>query len=74
MLEQMCAVVVNPSVERWLVLQHVARSSPLPSEATVRVAASSLNLGLTRLVRLMTDEVLHPQIEGRRIFWQDLQS
>lgn len=44
------AVVVDPSVPDWLTLQTVDSPAPAPSEALVRVAAVSLNLGEIRRV------------------------
>jgi NADPH:quinone reductase-like Zn-dependent oxidoreductase len=47
-MEQIRAVVVDPSVTGRLVIRPVTAPSPLSSETLVRVAAVSLNLGEVR--------------------------
>jgi len=53
-MEQIRAVVVDPKSPERFVIKQIAPPSPAPSEAVVRVAATSLNLGELR--RSMTAE------------------
>ena len=60
-MDSIRAVVVDHSAPAHFVIRQVAGPSPAPSEAVVRVKATSLNLGEVRYARMMED--------GQRIGW-----
>jgi hypothetical protein len=69
-MEQMRAVVVQPSVASPLVVQQCPAPSALPSEALVRGAAASLNRGeVRRSLTAIFDSVLsHSRLKDVRKF------
>lgn len=59
-MEQVRAVVVDPSVAGRLAIKQVAAPAPRPSEALVRVKAISLNLGEVRRSLTMAEAGFRP--------------
>ena len=65
------AVVVDPNVQGHLALQEVEAPQPQPSEALVRVAAISLNLGEVRRATTMAEAGWRPGWDFAGIVEQD---